>query len=86
MERFASYVIRRHKATSGGLLALTALALVGAMRLHIDPANASLFLRHSQAYRTYQHFLDVFGPDDTIVVVLHDPSRSIQRDCEPCTP
>ncbi len=60
-----------------GLAILTGVALLGVMRLTIDPSNERLFLRHSDAYRVYQRFLASFGSDETILVALHDPMHSM---------
>jgi predicted RND superfamily exporter protein len=57
--------------------ALTVLSLFGVIRLRLDPSNDRLFLRHTASYRLYQRFLAHFGPDETILVALHDPDRSV---------
>ena len=77
MKLFATYLPRRPVLVALVLVGLTAVALLGLGRLTIDPSNERLLLRHSDAYRTYQRFLTTFGSDETILVALHDPARSL---------
>jgi predicted RND superfamily exporter protein len=74
---FAIYLPRRPLLVMVVLVVFTALALLGIRRLTIDPSNERLLLRHSDAYRIYQRFLTTFGSDETILVALHDPTRSL---------
>lgn len=55
----------------------TLVSLCGITRLTIDPANERLFAHHTPSYKVYQHFLDMFGSDEAILVALHDPVQSI---------
>lgn len=59
------------------LVGLTIAAGVGLVQLTIDASSEHLFLRHSDAYQTYQRFLTTFGRDETILVALHDPVQSL---------
>jgi predicted RND superfamily exporter protein len=59
------------------LIGLTLVALVGVTRLTIDPASTQLFIRPSEAYQVYEHFLATFGSDETLLVALYDPVQPI---------
>ena len=77
MKLFATYLPQRPWLASLGLVALTIAALFGIRNLRLDPSNAQLFLQQSEAYRVYQRFITRFGSDETILVALHHPKRSL---------
>jgi predicted RND superfamily exporter protein len=76
---FAGILTRHARVMTWMLIGLTLVALVGATRLTIDPASTQLFIRPSDSYQAYEHFLATFGSDETLLVALHDPVQPIVR-------
>jgi predicted RND superfamily exporter protein len=77
LKQFAGMLTRWPRAIALLLGVLTVLSLLGVIRLHLDPSNDRLFLKHTASYRLYQRFLAHFGRDETILVALHDADRSM---------
>ncbi len=77
MKHFAYALTHRPGFIVLGLAVLTVVALVGTLRVTLEPSNERLFLRQSDAFRVYQDFRALFGSDETILVALHDPTQPL---------
>lgn len=77
MSRLARLVIHWPRTVGALLIGITLVAVGGVRYLTLDSASSHLFLRQSAAYTVYQQFLTAFGSDESLLVAVHTPARSL---------